>query len=86
MRCCGIDERLTSWSNWQLALYGAQRATPPAPENLELFFAAAEQEALRVFSQIRHGLVDIDYSAVGVAPDDVDLLGRSLRHFVDAGW
>jgi hypothetical protein len=34
---------------------------------------------LRVFCQIGHRLVDMDYGAMRVAPDDLDLLGRSFR-------
>ena len=56
-----------------------------------LFAAAAEQEALWVFRQIRHRLfdiphrfVDMNYGAMRVAANDFDLLGRSLRHFFDA--
>jgi hypothetical protein len=34
---------------------------------------------LRIFCQIGHRLVDMDYGAMRVAPDDLDLLGRSFR-------
>ena len=45
--------------------------------------AAAEQDALRVFRQIRYRLVDVDYGTMRVASDNRDVLGRRLRHLVD---